>query len=96
MLKHVVFFKFKKNTLESDITDLMDGLKKLPALVPEIKEFVYGKDVVRSERSYDFALVSSFEDLECMGRYQVHPAHQEVVGKVKQISESMLAVDFEY
>ena len=62
MLKHVVLFKFKPETTEEDIDILATGLGALPEIITEIREFVFGRDVVRSERSYDFGLVSSFDD----------------------------------
>lgn len=31
-----------------------------------------------------------------MKRYQVHPEHVAVIGKVKALCDSILAVDFEY
>lgn len=96
MLKHVVFMKFKKDASEAAISEILKEFKTLPGIIPEIKEYVFGRDVVKSERSYDFALVSAFEDLEAMKRYQVHAAHQAVVTKVKMVTESILAVDFDY
>ena len=95
MLKHVVFFKFKPETTEDQIDQLIDGLAALPAVVGEIREFVFGRDVVKSERSYDFGLVSLFDDLAAMQRYQVHPDHQLVVAHVRLICSSVVAVDFE-
>ncbi|HOV86666.1 MAG TPA: Dabb family protein [Syntrophobacteraceae bacterium] len=95
MLKHVVFMKFKPGVTEEEIGDLAGSLGKLPGVVPEIQGFEFGRDLVRSERSYDFALVSTFADLDAMNRYQVHPEHQRVVAKVRQLSQSVLAVDFE-
>ncbi len=95
MLKHVVFIKFKKDVPESAITEIEKGLGGLPDIISEIKEFQFGKDVLRSERSYDFALVSEFENLEAMQRYQVHPAHQKVVGKIKEVCDSLVVVDFQ-
>ncbi|MBP8645003.1 MAG: Dabb family protein [Syntrophobacteraceae bacterium] len=95
MLRHVVFIKFKSGVTEAEIRELEKSLGGLPGTVPEIKSFEFGRDVVRSERSYDFALVSSFQDLDAMKRYQVHPAHQKVVQLLQQLSESILAVDFE-
>ncbi|MHC1726461.1 MAG: Dabb family protein [Syntrophobacteraceae bacterium] len=96
MLKHVVFFKFKKDTAEAAIADVVEGMRGLPVAISEIKGFEFGMDVVRSERSYDMALVSAFDSLDSMKRYQVHPAHQAVVEKLKKICDSILAVDFEY
>ncbi len=96
MLKHVVFLKFRKDAPESAITEVEEGLGGLPSAIPEIKEFVFGRDVIHSERSYDLALVSSFDGLDELNRYQVHPTHQAVVVKIRAIAESILAVDFHY
>lgn len=95
MITHVVFFKFKPETTESDIQKLTEGFRELPGAIEEIREFRFGADVIRSERSYDYGLVSSFDDLDAMQRYQVHPQHQKVVAHVKAISASVVAVDFE-
>ena len=94
MLTHVVLFKFKPETTAEQATRLEAGLKGLPAVISEIREFRVGRDVVRSERSYDLGLVSAFADLDALQRYQVHPAHQEVVALVKALCAGVVAVDF--
>jgi hypothetical protein len=96
MVKHVVFMKFKDGVTEADIAELEKNLGALPAKIPEIKGFQFGRDVVRSERSYDFALVSDFDTLETLMFYQVHSDHTPVIGMVRSMSASILAVDFEY
>lgn len=95
MIKHIVFFKFKADTGEEQIRDLEQSLKALPGLISEIRSFEVGRDVLRSERSFDLALVSTFDDLDALQRYNVHPDHQVVVGKVRQISEKVVAADYE-
>jgi hypothetical protein len=95
MLKHVVMFKFKKSASESAVAEVEKALRELSGIIAEIKEFELGRDLLRSERSYDFALVSGFENLEKMKQYQIHPAHQKIVVKLKELCESILAVDFE-
>ncbi len=96
MIKHIVFMKFNDGVTDEQIAELERGLAALPQSIREIKEYVFGRDVIRSERSYDFALVSAFQDLEALQRYQVHPEHQKVVSIVKALSQSILAVDFEF
>jgi hypothetical protein len=96
MIKHIVFMKFKAGVTDKDIAELEKGLGGLPGRIPEIKEYQFGRDIVRSERSYDFALVSAFDDLEAMQRYQVNPNHLPVIAKVKELSATILAVDFTF
>ena len=96
MLKHIVFMKFKPEVAEADIAGLKKELGGLPALIPEIKAFKFGQDILHTERSWDFALVSAFDDLNAMKRYQVQPDHQVVLKKVRTMCESIVVVDFEY
>lgn len=96
MLKHVVLFRFKPETDEAQKAALAEGLGALPETIAEIREFVFGRDVVRSERSYDFGLVSTFDDRAALDIYQIHPEHQKVVALVRQICSSVVAVDFDY
>ncbi len=93
-LKHVVFIKFKDDVRDEEISELENLLGKLPSVISEIRAYEFGRDVVRSERSYDFALVSEFEDLESLSRYQKHPEHVKVLELVKKIADSIIAVDF--
>ncbi|MDH3556451.1 MAG: Dabb family protein [Deltaproteobacteria bacterium] len=94
MLKHVVFFKFKDGVGEEEIVNLEKSLAALSPVIPEILSYEFGRDVVRSERSYDLALVSAFKDLDAMQHYQKHPDHQVVLKKVNDLCKSVLAVDF--
>ena len=94
MLKHVVFFKFKHGIGEEDIVDLEKSLAELPPDIPEILSYEFGRDVVRSERSYDLALISTFKDLDAMQHYQKHPDHQIVLRKVNKLCERVVVVDF--
>jgi hypothetical protein len=95
MIQHVVFLKFKPETTEAMISEIETGLGALPGRIPEIRHYAFGRDVVRSQRSYDFALVSMFEDLDALKRYSGHPDHQAVLEKILAATENVLAVDFE-
>jgi len=94
MIKHVVFMEFKPGVSDEQIEDLQNRLRSLPGKIPEIKEYAFGRDVLRSERSMDFALVSAFTDLEALKRYSEHPDHQSVLSLVRNLSVKTLTVDF--
>jgi hypothetical protein len=64
-------------------------------VVPEIRSFSVGINVVAGDTAADVVLVSSFDDLGALDRYVKHPEHQEVVAFVKQVIIERRAVDFE-
>jgi len=94
MLHHIVLMKFKSETSEEQIHRLARMLDALPDKIIEIQTYEFGRDIVRSERSYDFALVSGFANPEAMQRYQTHPEHQKVVAHIRDICDDIRAVDF--
>jgi hypothetical protein len=96
MIKHIVFFKFKENTTEKEIREFEKNLQPLPASIDEIRHFEFGRDVIRSERSFDIALIVDFEDLDAGERYQKHPAHLKVIEKARNICSDIKAVDYKF
>ncbi|MBW1821436.1 MAG: Dabb family protein [Deltaproteobacteria bacterium] len=95
MLNHIVLIKFKPGIKESDIEDLEKHMDDLPNSINEIHTYEFGRDVVHSERSYDFGLIALFANTEALNRYQVHPDHLVVVEKLKNICDSIITVDLE-
>jgi len=94
MLKHIVLMKFKEGASEEDIRDMEKGLASLPPVIPEIRQYEFGRDK-RKERAYDFALISAFQNGEALKRYQAHPDHVVVLNQVKALCEKIVAADFD-
>lgn len=92
LITHIVFFKFKDS---ANISITKDKLLALNGKVPQLRHLEVGVDVIRSERSYDLALVSKFDNLDDLQAYQVHPDHQEVLKFINGVKESVVAVDYE-
>jgi hypothetical protein len=95
MLYHTVLMNFREDVPEEDIQKLEAQLDDLPNRIMEIQMFEFGRDVVRSERSADFALVALFANPAALARYQEHPAHREVLAYIGEICTSVQAGDFE-
>jgi hypothetical protein len=95
MITHVVMMKFKAGVKDEAVTDLAESFDVLPEKITQIQSYEFGKDIVGSERSYDFALVAVFANLETLRQYQNHPAHLMVVQKLEKMCAEILAVDFE-
>jgi hypothetical protein len=95
MIKHVVLAKFKPEVTKEDIARLRKSLAALPEIIPEIKGYDFGEDV-RSDKSFDFALVSTFVNIEALKRYLTQSDHV-VVGKyIRSLCEGLQIVDFDY
>ena len=95
MINHVVLIKFKPGVKDTDIQDLETSLDHLPNRIIEIQTYEFGRDLLHTAKSYDFALVGLFANLEAVKRYQEHPAHLKVLQKITRLSENILTVDFE-
>lgn len=96
MIKHVVFFKFKPETSESDRKSAINELRTLPDKLDMIREFEVGEDVLRAPRSWDVVLIGTFDDLDALEKYQRHDDHLPIVRMAQQLCDAIGAVDFEY
>ncbi len=94
MLNHIVMIKFKKSVTEETTKEIVTLMEDLPNKIVEIHSYEFGSDILHSERSYDFALVSLFANTESLQRYQVHPEHQKLLKKLIPLCDHICTVDF--
>lgn len=95
MVTHIVFFKLTNPTKEA-IATVRDKLLSMAGKITQLRHLEAGIDVIRSERSYDVALLTRFDSLADLQEYQVHPYHaDEVVPLMKSLCSSVVAVDYE-
>lgn len=96
MIQHMVMLKFKPGVESADIDALEAHMEELANRIVEIQSYEFGRDVARTERSFDFGLVSLFANMEAVGRYQVHPDHLELLERIRSICDRVVTVDFQY
>lgn len=95
MITHIVFFKLSEPSGEN-LDATLAKLRSMAGNIPQLRHIEAGLDVVRSERSYDIALITKFDSLEDLQAYQVHPYHAgEVIPHMKAVCSSIVAVDYE-
>jgi len=94
MITHIVLFKLEAPTTEN-LSVTVAKLLSMKSEISELRHLEAGIDVVRSERSYDIALMTKFDSLEDLQAYQVHPYHASVVvPHMKSVCSSIVAVDY--
>ncbi len=94
MLIHIVCWKYKAETTQEQRAEHIAKLKNLPSVIPNIKSFSVGYDVLHLERSFDLGLVAVYPDREALDFYTEHETHQEVAKMGKEIAEKVVSVDF--
>ena len=95
MVTHIVMFKLSEPTT-GNLSITRDMLLSMNGKIDQLRHLEAGIDVIRSERSYDIALITKFDSLQDLQTYQIHPYHAgEVIPHMKAVCSSIVAVDFE-
>lgn len=94
MLVHIVMFQFKEENKEANLVRVKAMLEALPLQIETLKSMEVGIDISHSDRSFDLVLTSMFEDQAGLDVYAPHPAHQEVVSVIKEVTSLSKVVDY--
>ncbi len=95
MVVHIVFFKLS-DPAPANIFVTRDKLLSMQGKIAVLRHLEVGVDLIHSERSYDLALVTHFDNLADLQAYQVDPYHAgEVVPHMKAVCSAIAAVDYE-
>jgi hypothetical protein len=94
MLLHLVIFKYKADVdapIRAQHRQRLAALKRLDGVI----DLKVGEDVVRSPRSYDTGLAITFPDRAALDAYQKNDQHVPVAQFGAELSDHIVAVDFE-
>lgn len=96
MVKHIVCFKLKDNSL-AECEKAKEILLSMVGKVPSAKNIEVGIDFLHSGRSYDVILMVDVEDKAALDEYANDPYHCSVVKThMHAVCESSVTVDYEY
>ena len=87
MVKHIVFFKINADIAEGDkrVARAFDALRALPEKIDTVRSWEMGRNFSDRPIAVDYSLFSAFADKEELAGYIEHPAHQEVVGLLREV-----------
>lgn len=97
-IRHVVTWKLAAEDAAergAQAAEVARRLNALDGVVPQLLSISAGANVAYPEANWDVTLVADFASIAALEEYQVHPAHEEVVGYVRSVTASRVAVDFE-
>ena len=95
MIRHIVLFKIK-DEFKDEIPQLVKDFYGMKGRIEGMLDLQAGQDVLHSERSYDLALITVFEDMDAFRAYQTHPVHMPVRKRMHEVRSASVACDFEF
>jgi hypothetical protein len=96
VLRHVVLFQFKATSSPADIQRVIDAFRGLPAKIPEIAAFEYGKDNSPEGLADGFThcFLLTFKSEKDRDIYLPHADHKAFGAMLRPHLEKVLVVDY--
>ncbi len=98
MVKHVVMFKLKDypafNERQFKLMTIKQELDGLKDKINVIQSFEIGINFNITPNAFDIVLVSEFENISDLNKYQEHPEHVRVVEIIKASTVSAAVSDY--
>lgn len=99
MVKHIILWKLKEELSEEEKVQVMAGIKEglegLQGKIPGLTEIKVQTEKLASS-NVDLMLDSTFESVEALKGYAVHPEHVAVAdGKVRPYTAVRSCIDYE-
>ena len=95
MIRHIVLFRIK-DAFKDEIPQLVKNFEGMAGRIEGMLELQAGADILHSERSYDLALITVFQDRAAFDAYQTHPVHLPVKKRMHEVRSASVACDFEF
>jgi L-alanine-DL-glutamate epimerase-like enolase superfamily enzyme len=96
MVEHIVLFKVKPEYTEAQVDHMIERLRSLRHAIPGIVDLTVGKNISPDRaQGFNVGLVVRFTDREALAGYGPHPNHVPVKKLTAEMSESLIAVDYE-
>ena len=95
-LRHLVFFKFKPDTPEKEITRIEKEFAALPDKIETITGYEWGTNVGAEDKAKGFThgFTVTFANQEGLDAYIPHPAHRAFVKGLKPHLEDVFVFDY--
>lgn len=87
--------QFAPHATDEDVDALMEGLRALPSLVPEIRTYSFGLDAGLVEGNFDLVVVADFDDVDGYLAYAANADHQALLAdRIKPFVAGRTAVQY--
>jgi hypothetical protein len=95
MIRHCVTLTFAADATEEQLAAIEAGLAALPAVIPQIRSYSFGRDLALAEGNASFVVIGDFDDIEGYAAYRDHAVHQQLIAeRIRPILTGRSAVQY--
>ena len=76
MIRHVSVLTFVEDATPEQVDAAATALRRLPALIPELRDYRVGPDLGVDRGNGSFVVIGDFDDVAGYATYRDHPEHQ--------------------
>ena len=99
MIKHISMARYKEYaggcSKDENMRKSRTMLEALQNKVPQIRKLEVGINILNGETDFDMVSYSEYEDMEAVRKTLEHPAHDELLAFLAEVTEVSHAVTFE-
>lgn len=95
MIRHIVFFRWKPSFTPEIREQWITGLEAMIGNIPGMISLTHGADVLKTDKSWDHAIIADFESVADLETYNTHPLHEAIKPFSLPNVEEIAYVDFE-
>lgn len=95
MIKHIVMWKLKEENKLENAKHIKEKLEALKDQINEISEIEVGININDTSSAFDVVLYSTFNTLDDLNSYSIHPKHKEVGEFIGGVRTERIVVDYE-
>jgi Stress responsive A/B Barrel Domain len=97
MFRHVVLFNWTPEATEEQKERVAEELGRLPALIPSLREYHFGRNAGINPGGYEFAVVADCDDLDGYLAYRDNPEHRAIIDTfITPIVAQRAAIQYEF
>ena len=96
MIRHMLLFSVAAHVDKAMEEYLLEGLRELPSLFPQIRDFALGVNMSRRDDAYTYGMTMIFADVTAMESYLTSDIHETFVAtRFTPVIERRAIVSFE-
>jgi len=96
VIRHIALLTFVESATDHQVREIEGALSALPARLPQLRSYAFGRDLAVSDGNASFAVVADFDSLDDYAAYRDDPEHRRIIAEIiSPVLATRTAVQFE-